>query len=109
MVATAPESAKATVPGPLTWLQVVVTVPGEFGNPSSVTVPASIAPFGNVTVWSAPAATAGGSLAGGTRELYGQLALEALELSREQGLDAETAAALESKIRSWLTGEAGPG
>ncbi len=49
------------------------------------------------------------SLDGGTRELYGRLALEALELSREQGLEAETAAAIEAEIRSWLTGEAGPG
>jgi predicted short-subunit dehydrogenase-like oxidoreductase (DUF2520 family) len=49
------------------------------------------------------------SLDGGTRDLYGRLALEALELSREQGLDAETAAAIEAEIRSWLTGEAGPG
>jgi predicted short-subunit dehydrogenase-like oxidoreductase (DUF2520 family) len=49
------------------------------------------------------------SLAGGTRDLYGRLALEALELSREQGLDEETAAAIEAEIQSWLTGEAGPG
>ncbi|MGD2216047.1 MAG: DUF2520 domain-containing protein [Gemmatimonadales bacterium] len=49
------------------------------------------------------------SLAVGTRDLYGRLALEALELSREQGLDAETAAAIEAEIESWLTGEAGPG
>jgi predicted short-subunit dehydrogenase-like oxidoreductase (DUF2520 family) len=42
------------------------------------------------------------------RELYGRLALEALELSREQGLDLGTAAAIEAEIRSWLTGEAGP-
>lgn len=50
-----------------------------------------------------------GSLAGGTRDLYGRLALEALELSREQGLDEATAAAIEAEIRSWHTGEAGPG
>lgn len=46
------------------------------------------------------------SLAGGTRELYARLALEALELSREQGLDAASAAAIEAEIRSWLTGKA---
>jgi predicted short-subunit dehydrogenase-like oxidoreductase (DUF2520 family) len=49
------------------------------------------------------------SLAGGTRDLYGRLALEALELSREQGLDSETAAAIEAEIKSWLTGKADPG
>jgi predicted short-subunit dehydrogenase-like oxidoreductase (DUF2520 family) len=43
------------------------------------------------------------SLAGGTRALYGRLALEALALSREQGLDAETAAAIEAEIESWLS------
>jgi predicted short-subunit dehydrogenase-like oxidoreductase (DUF2520 family) len=49
------------------------------------------------------------SLAGGRRDLYGRLALEAVELSREQGLDAETAAAIEAEIKSWLTGKAVPG
>ncbi|MGD2153240.1 MAG: DUF2520 domain-containing protein [Gemmatimonadales bacterium] len=48
------------------------------------------------------------SLPDGTRELYGRLALEALELSREQGLAEGTAAAIEAEIRSWLNGEAGP-
>jgi predicted short-subunit dehydrogenase-like oxidoreductase (DUF2520 family) len=46
-------------------------------------------------------------LDGGTRELYGQLALEALALSRELGLDDETAAAIESEIRRRKSGGTG--
>ena len=42
--------AKVTVPGPLTFLQVVVRAPGGFGSPSSEAVPASGAPFGRVIV-----------------------------------------------------------
>jgi hypothetical protein len=48
-----------TVPGPLTILQVVVTAPGGFGNPSSLTVPLKLAFDGKVIVWSAPAFTTG--------------------------------------------------
>ncbi|HEX2423009.1 MAG TPA: hypothetical protein VHN56_07680 [Actinomycetota bacterium] len=39
-----------TAPGPLTSLQVVVTVPGGFGKPSSVTVPLRLALEGSVIV-----------------------------------------------------------
>src|SRR5437763_9294012 len=35
--------ANVTVPGPLTFVQVVVTTPGGFGSPSSVTVPFRLA------------------------------------------------------------------
>ncbi|UCC73015.1 MAG: DUF2520 domain-containing protein [Gemmatimonadota bacterium] len=45
------------------------------------------------------------TLSGGTRDLYGQLALEALGLACELGLAEETAAAIEAEIRSWETGE----
>ena len=48
---------KFTVPGPLTLLQVVVTVAGGLGRPSSVTVPLNAAVAGSVIVWSAPAST----------------------------------------------------
>jgi predicted short-subunit dehydrogenase-like oxidoreductase (DUF2520 family) len=48
------------------------------------------------------------TLAGNARDLYGQLALEALELSRELGLDEETAATIEAEIRSWRTDEVDP-
>ena len=56
--------AKVTVPGPLTLLQVVVTTPGGFGSPSSVTVPERDADEGNVIVWSIPAFTTGGLFMG---------------------------------------------
>ena len=39
-----------TVPGPLTMLQVAVTVAGGFGNPSSVAAPLKVAEDGNVIV-----------------------------------------------------------
>ena len=51
---------KVTVPGPLVLLQVVVTVPGGLGRPSSVTVPSSVAAAGRTTDWSMPASTPGG-------------------------------------------------
>jgi hypothetical protein len=41
---------KVTVPGPLTIVQVVVTAPGGFGKPSSVTVPLRLADAGNVII-----------------------------------------------------------
>src|SRR5437867_9072447 len=51
-----------TVPGPLTFVHVVVGV--AFGNPSSVTVPSRLAMFvGNVMVWSGPAFAVGAVLA----------------------------------------------
>ncbi len=40
------------------------------------------------------------ALSGRTRELYRQLALEAVELSREAGLDEEVAATIEAELRS---------
>ena len=56
-------SSKATVPGPLTWLQVVVTSAGGFGSPSSATVPSSKTLLsGRKIVRSDPAFTAGGWL-----------------------------------------------
>ena len=50
---------KATVPGPLTFDHVVVTVAGGAGSPSSLALPARMAPLGRVIVWSAPASTTG--------------------------------------------------
>jgi hypothetical protein len=52
-------SANVAVPGPLTSLQLTVTVPGGLGNPSSVMVPLNVALDGSVIVWSTPAFTAG--------------------------------------------------
>ena len=51
--------AKVTVPGPETFVQVVVTAPGGLGRPSSVTVPSSAAFAGRLIVWSGPAFTFG--------------------------------------------------
>jgi|SRR5882724_4439630 len=34
---------KVTMPGPLTFVQIVVTTPGGFGKPSSITVPSRFA------------------------------------------------------------------
>ena len=56
-VSTAVASAKVVVPGPLLWVQVLVSVPD--GLPSSLTVASRVAPPGRVTVWSAPALTNG--------------------------------------------------
>jgi predicted short-subunit dehydrogenase-like oxidoreductase (DUF2520 family) len=49
------------------------------------------------------------ALDGDTRELYRQLALEAIGLSRELGLDAKIAAEIEAEVRSWGTGGTEPG
>ncbi len=46
------------------------------------------------------------ALRGATRELYSRLGLEALRLSRDKGLDAETAASIEAELRGSLTGGA---
>ncbi len=46
------------------------------------------------------------ALEGATRELYSRLGLEALRLSRDKGLDAETAASIEAELRGSLTGGA---
>ena len=51
--------ANVAVPGPLTLLHVVVSVPPA-GNPSSVTVPFNVTAFGIVIVESGPAFTTGG-------------------------------------------------
>jgi hypothetical protein len=48
-----------TVPGPLAFDQVRVRVPGGAGSPSSLAVPDSAAPPGNVTALSVPALTTG--------------------------------------------------
>ena len=64
VVAAAFGLAKVTVPGPLTIDQVMVTAPGGFGSPSSVTVPARVAAAGKVTVRSGPALTTGAWLTG---------------------------------------------
>ena len=64
MVSTVAALPNVTVPGPLTFVQVVVTAPGGFGRPSSVTVPSSVAVAGKVIVWSGPALTTGGVFAG---------------------------------------------
>ena len=49
-MSTALAFPKVAGPGPLTSLQVVVTVPGGFGRPSSVTVPLRLALEGSVIV-----------------------------------------------------------
>ncbi len=59
VVSTAAALPNVTVPGPLTCVQAVVTVAGGVGNPSSVTVPSSVATAGRVIVWSGPALTTG--------------------------------------------------
>jgi len=64
LVSTALASAKVTVPGPDTFDQVVVTAPGGFGRPSSVTVPSRLAFEGRLTPWSGQAFTEGASLCG---------------------------------------------
>ena len=48
MVTAAAGALKVTVPGPLTWLQLLVNE--LFGNPSSVTLPFKVALPGSVTV-----------------------------------------------------------
>ena len=54
---------KVTVPGPVTLDQVVVTVFGGSGSPSSLTEPDRFARSGSVIVWLAPAETVGAWLA----------------------------------------------
>src|SRR2546426_11205974 len=49
-----------TVPGPLNFDHVVVSVP--LGNPSSLAAPCNIAMAGSVMVWSVPALAVGGAL-----------------------------------------------
>ena len=55
---------KLTVPGPEYLVQVVVTVAGGFGRPSSLTVPFRLAAAGSVMVSLAPASTAGAVFVG---------------------------------------------
>ena len=38
---------KVTAPGPETLVQVLATLPGKLGRPSSLTVPVKVATFGN--------------------------------------------------------------
>ena len=52
--------ANVTVPGPLTFDHVVVTVLPA-GKPSSFAVPFKLAEAGSVMVWSGPALTVGAS------------------------------------------------
>jgi len=47
-------------PGPDTFDQASVSVPGGFGRPSSVALPARFADAGSVTDWFVPAPTTGG-------------------------------------------------
>src|SRR5690606_15975982 len=54
-----------TVPGPLTFVHVVVIADGGFGRPSSVAVPLRFADAGNAIDWSDPALTTGGWFTGG--------------------------------------------
>src|SRR6185295_7965452 len=56
-------SLKVTTPGPLNWLQNVLTV-APTGKPSSATVPFRLAVFGRVIVWFGPALTMGAKFAG---------------------------------------------
>ena len=58
-MSTAFALAKTTSPNPLTFDQVTVVAPGGLGLPSSATSPSRLADAGRVTVWSAPAETAG--------------------------------------------------
>ncbi len=58
-------SLNVTRPGPLNWLQNVVTVEPA-GKPSSATVPFKLAVFGSVIVWFGPAFTIGAWFAGNT-------------------------------------------
>ncbi|MFN7916653.1 MAG: hypothetical protein U0Q55_15025 [Vicinamibacterales bacterium] len=53
--------AKVAVPGPLRCVHWLVTA-APVGRPSSLTVPASVAPAGNVMLWFAPAETVGARL-----------------------------------------------
>ena len=55
--------ANVAVPGPLVRVHRLVTA-APVGKPSSVTVPASVAPAGNVIVWFAPVVTIGATLVG---------------------------------------------
>ncbi len=52
------------MPGPLTEDQVVVTLAGGLGSPSSVAVPAKLTAAGSVMVWSGPAFTTGALFVG---------------------------------------------
>src|SRR5512134_3484305 len=54
-----------TVPGPDTLLQPMVSACGGFGLPSSVAVPARLAPAGSAIVWFAPALAVGAAFIGG--------------------------------------------
>src|SRR5574338_279085 len=67
-------SLKVTRPGPLTWLQNVVTV-APAGKPSSATGPFSAAVLGSVIVWFGPALTIGAALAGNTVTVTSSLAV----------------------------------
>ena len=60
VVSMALASVKVTMPGPLNWVQVTMTVDGS-GRPSSVTVASRLALAGSTMVWSSPASTTGGS------------------------------------------------
>jgi hypothetical protein len=51
-------SAKITVPGPLTTLQEIWSVPS--GSPSSTATPFKTAGLGKAMIWSGPAFTKGG-------------------------------------------------
>src|SRR5438094_10656968 len=61
----APGSLKLTVPGPLTWLHVVVST-GGIGSPSSMAAPVKVAMPGSVITWSRPAFTTGARLIPGS-------------------------------------------
>src|SRR5687768_14712366 len=65
-------SAKETVPGPLTLVHSEVTVLPA-GQPSSVTVPASVPAFGSSTVASGPALTTGAWFSGWTMTMTSSL------------------------------------
>ncbi len=56
---------KLTVPGPLTWLHVVVST-GGMGSPSSMAAPVKVAMPGSVITWSRPAFTTGARLGRGS-------------------------------------------
>ncbi len=57
-------AVNVVVPGPLTCDHTTVSVLPA-GSPSSPAVPASVAAFGSVTLWSAPAFAVGAALVGG--------------------------------------------
>src|SRR5215216_1310002 len=94
-------SLKVTKPGPLNWLQNVLTM-APAGKPSSLTVPFRLAVLGRVIVRLGPAFTIGAAFAGSTVMVTSSLAecSESLAVSRNTYVPASV------KVAS-VTGEFG--